>query len=256
MVSVIIPTTTGGLNHLAGLMPQLSLEPNIEIAIIDNASKDGTMNYLSQYDCLVKCNKSGWSFSKSNNYGASVTKGDHLLFLNNDTQIQPGFSKIMMDTFNNDQKIGAVGCLIYTMDLPRKVQHAGVVFTPDYLPYELGLEIPSIAPGIPKGDPRVMSVREVPSVTAACIMVKREVFNKVNGFDEGYINGWEDTDLCLRIREAGYKIWYTGQTFITHKHFGSKLAGRFKFENENKARYDQTWVTSGRAKDIIKESRT
>lgn len=249
MISVITPTTIGGFSHLAKLMPGLSQEKDLELIIIDNASKDGTCNYLSQYDCLVKINKIPMTFSQSNNIGATFAKSDYLLFLNNDTQVTSGFAQEMLKTFEQDPKIGVVGCLIYKMDLPHKVQHAGVVFTPDYIPYELGLEIPSIAPAIPKNDPRVTSVREVPSVTAACMMVKRSVFEAVGGFDERYKSGWEDTDLCLRIREAGYKIWYTGKTYITHKHFGSP--GRFKHEVENRALYDSIWVHTGRAKQLL-----
>lgn len=252
MVSVIIPTTTNGFTHLARLMPTLAPEKDLEVIIIDNNSKDGTCNYLSNYECTIKVNKVNQGFSKSNNYGARIAKGDYLLFLNNDTVVSPGFAQEMLKTFDLDPKIGVVGCLIYTMDSPHKVQHAGVVFTPDYLPYELGLDIPSIAPAIPKGDPRVRSVREVPSVTAACMMVKRSVFEEVNGFDEGYKNGWEDTDLCLRIREKGYKVWYTGQTHVYHKHFGS--VGRFNFELQNKSRYDSIWVSSGRAKQLLGEN--
>lgn len=249
MVSVMIPTTFNGLLHLAGLMPLLSQEKDTELIIVDNASRDGTCNYLANYDCTIKINKTNLGFSKANNQAAKIAQGDYLLLLNNDTTIIPGFIGEMVNTFECDPKIGVVGCLIFTMDNPKKVQHAGIMFTNNYVPYELGLEIPDVAPGIVANDDRVRSVRPVPSVTAACMMVKREVWDKVGGLDEEYVNGWEDTDFVLKARELGYKVWYTGKTHIYHKHFGSY--GRFKMEAENRQRYDNIWVNTGRAKNAL-----
>jgi GT2 family glycosyltransferase len=256
MISVIIPTTTGGFNHLTKLMPQLSLEKGIEIIVIDNDSRDGTTNYLGNYDVLYKVNKKKMNFSESNNYGANRSMGEYLLFLNNDTIIQPGFAQEMVNTFNADKDIGIVGCLIYTMGNPKRVQHAGVMFTAGYIPYELGLAVSDVTSGIAIGDSRVKSVREVPSVTAACMMVKRDVFFQVGGFDPEYINGWEDTDFVLRAREKGHKVWYTGLTHIQHFHFGTKAAGRFNSEAENRIRYENVWVKNGRARKVLKGFRS
>jgi len=257
MISVIIPSTTGGFLHLTKLMPGLSEEPDKEIIVIDNYSKDGTCNYLSNHDCLIKVNTERKNFSQSNNQGAKLAKGEHLLFLNNDTYIQKGLLQEMANTFNVDPKIGVVGCLIYTMVNPKKIQHAGINFTSDYLPYELGKAMPFLKDSrdLTNSDPRVLGVREVPSVTAACMMVKKEVFEEVGGFDEEYQTGWEDTDLVLRIREKGYKVWYTGKTHIYHLHFGSKAAGRFNYEVENRKRYDTIWVDTGRARKVLGDFR-
>lgn len=248
----MIPTMLGGFIHLARLMPLLAQtckEEGAEIIVVDNASRDGTCNYLSNYDLTIRVNKTNRGFSQAHNQAARIAQGEFLLLLNNDTVVKPGFITEMKRVFELDSKIGIVGCLIYTMDAPKKVQHAGVCFTPDYVPYELGLEIPSIAPGIPNNDPRVMSVREVPSVTAACMMVRRSVWEEVGGMDEEYKNGWEDNDFVLRVREKGYKVWYTGRTHIYHKHFGS--IGRLAFEAQNRARFDALFVHNGRAKAIL-----
>lgn len=255
LVSIIIPSTIGGFEHLARLMPTLSQEPNCEIIIVDNHSMDGTTNYLANYQCTVIINKVNEGFAKANNKAVRIAQGDYLLFLNNDTVIEPGFVTKMHDTFAINDQIAVVGCCIYTLDSNREIQHAGVMFTDDYLPYELGKEIPSIAPAIPLNDPRIPAIREVPSVTAACMMVKKAVFNEVGGFDEAYWCGWEDNDLVLRIREQGYKVWYNGQAIVYHKKFGSVNAGRFAKEVENRTRYDNTWVHTGRAKKVLGEFR-
>lgn len=257
MVSVLIPTTIGGFTHLTQLMPGLANECNkkAEIIIVDNHSTDGTSNYLSNYECTIIINKTNEGFAKAHNKAAKIAQGEYLLLLNNDTVVFPGLLDQMLSTFEIDPKIGIVGCLIVKIDDYKKVQHAGVMFTPDYVPYELGLEIPGIAPGITVSDPRVKSVREVPSVTGACMMIKKDIYNNIGGFDERFINGWEDTDLALKVREAGYKIWYNGNAKIYHKHFGSINAGRFAHELENRRLYDSIWIDTGRAKKVLGDFR-
>lgn len=249
MISVQVPTTMSGLMHLSRLMPGLSQEEGIEIIVIDNNSKDGTCNYLSNYECKVIINTTNKGFAKAHNQAARIAQSDYILLLNNDTIITKGFAQEMLKTFTLDPQIGVVGCAIYTMDLPKKILHAGVYFTQDYVPYELGQPVPDFSPGILNNDDRVTSVREVPSVTGACMMIKKSVWLEVNGLDEEYINGWEDTDFVLRVREKGYKIFYTGQTFIHHQKFGSR--GRFNHEMQNRQRYDTIWVTTGRAQKIL-----
>lgn len=251
LISIMIPTTNQGFSHISHLIPTLSIEAkeqNAEIIVIDNGSRDGTTNYLSNYECRIIVNKSNRGFSVANNQAAEIARGEYLLLLNNDTTITPGLLRDMVEVFSIHHTIGIVGCCILTMD-EKKVQHAGVCFTVDYVPYELGLEIPSIAPGIPRNDERVGSVREVPSVSAACMMVKKSVWDEIGGLDEAYMNGWEDTDFVLKARERGYKVWYTGKTRIYHKHFGSH--GRFAYERENRARYDAIWVHTKRAESAL-----
>lgn len=255
-VTVQIPTTIGGFTHLAALMPGLREEAknsDAEIIIVDNASKDGTTNYLSNYDCTVKINTANLGFARAHNQAAKIAQGKYLLLLNNDTVVTPGLISEMKKTFDLDPKIGLVGCQVLMLDGVKKVQHAGVMFTQDYIPYELGLEIASVAPGIPYNDPRVASIREVPSVTFACVMIKKECWDEVGGLDEEYINGWEDTDFVLKAKEKGWKVWYTGKAVVKHKKHGT--FGRFKFETVNRQRYDSIWVDTGRAKAILGEGR-
>src|SRR6266481_3087609 len=92
-VSVMIPTTIGGLPYLADLMPGLSQEAkesDAEIIIVDNCSRDGTPNYLSNYWCTMIINKENLGFAKANNQAAKIAQGEYLLLLNNDTIIKSG----------------------------------------------------------------------------------------------------------------------------------------------------------------------
>ena len=253
MITVITPTVTGGLFYLSELVPTIERQtPPHEFILIDNASRDGTTNYMGFHAATLKINAVKMNFSQSNNYGASIAKGDYLLFLNNDTKLEDNVLDKMLNVFSLDAKIAIVGVQIRLMKHPRKVHHAGVMFTEKYEPYELGLSQPFGIPELPGNDQRTWSVREVPAVTAACMMVRKDVFNEVGGFDEEYNNGWEDVDLNLKVREKGYKVYYTGETFVHHHHFGSRDRGRFNFETENRARYEDKWMKTGKAKEILK----
>lgn len=245
MVSVFIPTSVGGAQHLITLMPGLSAERDTEIIVVDNASHDQTGMYLSAFDCTVIHSRTNLGFSRSNNRAAEIAKGDYFLLLNNDTSVSPGFIAEMLRVFDMRPNVGIVGCLIYSMTMPRKVSHAGVQFTPEFVPYELGLPVPGISEGLEKNDPVIFDTHEVPAVTGACMMVRRDVWEKLGGLDERFINGWEDNDFCLRAREAGYTVWYTGKTHILHKKFSS--GGRFKYEAQNRKLYDEVWLQDGRA---------
>lgn len=251
MVSIIIPTTRGGLGYLTRLMPTLPKD-GVEVIVIDNASRDGTSNFLSQnYNLKIVVNNPGKNFAESNNQAARIAQGGVLMFLNNDTRLTPGVVENMSSHMVD--KVAVVGCCLYTMTNPKKVQHAGVFFNDDGVPYELGLEIPDISQELHLGDDRVGFVGSVPSVTAACMMVRKDVFDGVGGFDEEYVNGWEDTDLVLKIRESGYEVVYDGSSKVYHHHFGSKNAGRLVRESENRARYDSIWVNTGRALSVLKK---
>lgn len=254
MVSIIVPTHIGGLSHLVKLLPSLQqLKDEYELIVIDNNSRDGTANYLSNYECTIKVNKNPKNFSESNNQGVLLSRGDYILLLNNDTVVTPSFVGHMLSTFSKSPNIGIVGCLLWKLGQYKVVQHAGVYFTDEYIPFELGMCSPNF-PKIDIQDPRIRNTRSVPSVTAACMMVKRKVWEEVGGMDEAYINGWEDTDFVLKARELGYDVWYNGSAEVQHAHSGSKEKGRFTYEAQNRQRYDEIWVHTGRAKKVMRET--
>ena len=88
-------------------------------------------------------------------------------------------------------------------------------------------------------DIKVNKEREFQAVTAACIAIPKKVFNEVRGFDEEYVNGLEDVDLCLRIKQKGYKIIYTPKSVVIHHE--SVSPGRFKFNKHNSDLYMSRW---------------
>ncbi len=200
------------------------------------------------------------SFSENNNIGAREAKTDYILFLNSDTEPEPGFVEAMEAVLDSNRKFGIVGAkLIFLEDkvievkfqggihrtkcVKGTVQHAGIVFNNRLLPEEHGRLMGA-------NDLEVNEGRIMGAVTGACMMVRREEFLNIGGFDEGFVNGWEDTDLCLRYVERGYLSFYTPKAVVWHR-CGAGEAGRFDKEDDNFRLWSEKWHSTGRIRKVF-----
>ncbi|MGD9849841.1 MAG: glycosyltransferase [Nitrospirales bacterium] len=233
--SIVIPVfnevklTQQCLDHLSESITDVSYE----VIVVDNASTDGTATYLSSLggDIQILRNQENLGFAKACNQGAAVAKGKYLVFLNNDTIPQPGWLEPLIHEADTDSQVGIVGSKLLFPD--GKVQHAGIVFSRTYgEPYHF-------FSGGSSEHQTINRRREMQAVTAACMLVKKDIFKQVAGFDEGYINGFEDVDFCLRVRESGMKIIYQPQSRLYH--IGSQTQGRKDHEAENVQRFKSKW---------------
>ncbi len=189
--------------------------PDYEIILIDNASADGTREaFQSHPDLLYIRNEQNVGFARANNQAAEYAAGEFLVLLNNDTIVQPGWLTHLVASLEAD--VGIVGArMIYPNET---VQHAGVVFGEgEHPPYH-------IYSGLPMRHPAVNQRREFNAVTAACLLVRRSLYAQVKGFNENYINCYEDVDLCLKVRHAGWRIIYEPNALVIH--LEGKSAGR------------------------------
>lgn len=206
-------------------------EVNYEIVAVDNASTDGVIDYLKkQRDINLIANKINRNFAGANNQGAKAAKGEVLIFLNNDTEVHKNWLEPILKDIGEDSKIGAIGTKLLFPD--GTIQHAGVVISPDKTPRHIYYQ----------ANPDELWVnkkREFQVVTAACIAIPKKVFNEVGGFDEKFVNGLEDVDLCLKIKKAGYKVIYEPKSVITHHE--SVSPGRFKHNKGNADLYMSRW---------------
>lgn len=205
-----------------------------EIIIVDNASTDGTRDYLHRLEAAgrvrVITNRRNLGFARASNQGAQAARGEYLVFLNNDTVVQPGWLEALVACARKDEKIAVVGAkLLYPDDT---IQHAGVAFTKDQLVHH-------IYRTYDKDHPAVNKEREFQVVTAACALVKKDLFFGAGGFDEGYRNGFEDVDLCLKLRQQGYKVLYTPLSVVYH--LESKTMGRHDRDTENSRHFRSKW---------------
>jgi GT2 family glycosyltransferase len=217
-VSIVIPVRNN-LHFTQKCLESIALSPpqvGYEIIVVDNASDDGTHEFLKlkkQYGELdFHRNSIPQNFSASCNQGAHMSMGNYLLFLNNDIEAFPGWLDAMVEVAERQQRIGAVGAKLIYPD--GTIQHAGVAFhyfrkIRKYGPYHIFKKLPRSSPAVNKE-------REFQCVTGACLLTPRELFLGSGSFDERFINCFEDVDYCLRIREMGYKVIYTPKAELTH----------------------------------------
>jgi len=242
-VSIIIPTynkvgyTRRCLEALATNTP----DHLYEVIIVDNGSTDATRTLLKDLEGDVKVilNPQNQGFARACNTGAQVAEGEFLLFLNNDTEPLPGWLENLLRVATTEHQLGAVGCKLLFPD--NTVQHAGVVIGFDatsggLAPYHLYYRFDTLHPLVNKP-------RELQAVTGACLLIPRNVFFQVGGFDEQFYNGYEDVDLCLRLRERGYRVVYTPWAQLIH-HESVSGPERFRKFRENLDILNTRW--SGR----------
>lgn len=239
-ISIIIPVYNNlqlSINCINSIAELSFYKNDLEVIIVDDGSDDGTAIYFTGFEkennwLIYHRNSSNLKFARSCNEGAKVARGQFIVFLNNDTLVTINWDKILLDTIENDRDTWMVGAkLLYPNSM---IQHAGV-----YLPELTGVSFGHVYNGFPSDFPPANIGKEVQCVTAACMIMRREDFLAIGGFDTGFINGSEDIDLCLRIVDKGKKIVYQPQCEIIH--LESKSEGRFDQSSQNSARLFERW---------------
>ena len=207
-----------------------------EVIVVDNGSSDGTAEYLASVGDLeprlrYHRNPTNLGFAKANNLGAQLAAGRYLLFLNNDTLVQPGWLDAMVALADADGRAGIVG-IKQLFPYTNTIHHTGIVFTPGGVPSHL-------YPHTDASLPHVNKQREYQAVNGACLLIGRDLFQACKGFDEGYRNGYEDVDLCLEVRAHGRKVVCCTSAFIYH--YGQITEGRTDDDSANAARFAAKW---------------
>ena len=183
-----------------------------EVIVVDNASTDNTKLFLNEakekYPGLSFIrNQCNLGFAKACNKGARHSRGYYLVVLNNDTLPQPGWLDEMIKTAEKDPLVGLVGSRLLYPD--GTIQHAGVYFNENAIPYHAFRSAAS-------DHPAVLVTRETPAVTGACMLMPKQLFKQIGGFNEDYHMYVEDVDLCLRTWDAGFKVVYCAESIVTH----------------------------------------
>ncbi|KKT69545.1 MAG: Glycosyl transferase family 2, partial [Candidatus Moranbacteria bacterium GW2011_GWF1_44_4] len=190
---------------------------NYEIILVDNQSNENkTADYLKSIKenekvKLIKYDRP-FNFSAINNYATKKCHGDYILFLNNDVEvISPEWLNSMVEHIQR-KEVGAVGAKLLYFD--NTIQHAGVVVGPGGV---AGHAFKTFSDEETGYFSHHHLIKNYNVVTAACILVKKEVFEKVGSFDESNLPvAFNDVDLCLKIREAGYLIVWTPFAKLYH----------------------------------------
>lgn len=250
--SIIIPAFNKAelTRHcLATLRATLGDAGEGEVIVVDNASSDGTPQMLAEFPWVtVIRNERNLGFAAANNQGARAARGRYLVLLNNDTEAKPGWLAKMLEVARQDG-VGAVGArLLYPSGA---LQHAGVFFAPLALG-KAGFYAAHDLAGAPGTHPYASVRREFQAVTAACLVTPRELYLDLGGLDEGYWNGYEDVDYCLKVGERGLRVVCAGDAVLTHFESQSGIE-RFRQVSWNVARLADRW--NGRVRyDVLEHT--
>ena len=248
LVSILIPNKDQAdtLRTCLESIKKKCMYPSYEILIIENNStEEATFSYYKELEAqgirVLKYPKQGFNYSAINNFGVKEAKGEYLLFLNNDMEIiTPDFMEKMVSNLQRPQ-IGAVGAKLYYPD--NTVQHAGIIIGIGGI---AGHAFLGLARGRSGYLHKASLQMNVSAVTAACMMMKKEVFEEVGGFEEELSVAFNDVDLCLRIGKAGYKIVYNPHVELYH--YESKSRGAE--DDEKKVRRFQSEIEFMRSRWI------
>ena len=250
--SIIIPT----FNNLALTRNCLqALQKNTpagdcEIIVVDNASSDGTVAFLKEEEragrLKLVLNHENTGFARACNQGARAAAGKYILFLNNDTEVHPGWLSPLVADADSDPAVAAVGAKLLYPD--GTIQHAGVALA-DCRGHDPLLAFHLFSKQ--KADiPAANERRVYQAVTAACMLVRKSCFDTAGGFDEQYWNGYEDVDLCLRFNERGWFTVYEPGSVVTH-HESQSGPERFRSVAANVELFHRKWLEKASPDFII-----
>lgn len=188
---------------------------NFEVLLVDNGSEDPRTARLlarmsAKQDVRLVTRPGAFNFSLLCNAGAAAATGEYLVFLNNDTEVLTFSWLERMLALAAAPGVGAVGATLLYPD--HTIQHAGLLPRSDGMWVHPHRGEPADAPG--GGELR--QVRRVPAITAACMMIRRDLFNEVGGFDECLPLTLNDVDLCRRLRERGKLVLVTPRARLLH----------------------------------------
>jgi GT2 family glycosyltransferase len=218
LVSIVIPTRDGVelLRQCVDSILERTLYSNYEIIVVDNGSVEPeTLAYLDkqseQRNLRILRDDSPFNFSALNNRAVAIANGDYVCLLNNDVEvISPDWLGEMVSLAAQPEN-GAVGAALWYPN--NTLQHGGVIIG-------LGGVAGHMHHTMQRGHfgyfGRAVATQNLSAVTAACLVIKKSVYDEVGGLDEGLAVAFNDVDFCLRVREAGYRNVWTPYAELYH----------------------------------------
>jgi O-antigen biosynthesis protein len=225
LISILIPNKDHieDLKKCMNSILERSTYRNFEFIVIENNSMDPvTFEYYKEIEkseqVKVVYYDGGFNFSAINNFGAKAARGDYYLLLNNDTELLAKDSIADMLGYCMREDVGIVGAKLLYSD--ETIQHAGVVVGFGGIAGHTFIEKQRGEYGY---QARICVAQNYSAVTAACLLVKKEAFEKVNGLTEELAVAFNDVDFCLKVRREGYLLVY--DPYAEFYHYESKSRG-------------------------------
>jgi GT2 family glycosyltransferase len=198
----------------------------LEVVVVDNASADGSADAVrAQFpDARLIAGSENVGFSRANNAGIRAATAAYVLVLNSDATVTPGAVETMVEVLHRRRDVAIVG--------PRTLSPDGTIqvsFGPDLTPWNewrqrrlvRGVKARRTA-ALREANERASSDHEPAWVSGSCFLARRDVLEQVGLFDEGFFLYEEDVDLCLRVRQAGYRVVFTSRAVVLH-HLGRSM---------------------------------
>ncbi|BAU26503.1 GT2 family glycosyltransferase [Aneurinibacillus soli] len=240
LVSIVIPVYNKWEYTYSCLRSILEHTQNVayEVILADDMSSDETVNAASIVENM-KIVRDGVNrgFLLNCNNAAKYASGTYLLFLNNDTNVQPDWLKYLVDLIERDETIGMVGSKLIYGD--GRLQEAGGIIWNDASGWNYGrLDDPE--------KPEYNYVKEVDYISGASIMIRTSLWSEIGGFDERYVPAYyEDSDLAFEVRKRGYKVVYQPKSVVVHfegvSHGTDTNSGIKSYQVRNKEEFVEKW---------------
>ncbi len=211
------------LENLLNSLDKATRKIRSEVIVVDNASDDGSIELIKGKFSNIKLieNKENVGFSKANNLGLKIAKGEYLLLLNPDTIVEEETFEIMVSFFRKNPEVGLAGCKILnpdgTLQLGCRRSFPG--------PWNSFCKVSGLSALFPKN--KLFSkynltyldenqTHEVDAISGSFMMLRKNVYEKIGGLDEDFFMYGEDLDYCFRVQQSGYKVYYVHKTQIIH----------------------------------------
>lgn len=218
LVSVIIPHFNG-IEILDACLVSLLADPYpaLEIIVVDNGSGDGSPDFIAEKYPTIKLirNRTNRGFAGGCNDGMAHTEGEYFLILNNDTTHKPGWIEELIKVIQSHPDIGAVQPKLLSAQQPDHFDYSGGGGgLMDFIGYPFA--IGRIFSNMEIDTGQYDEIREIFWASGTAFLVRREVIEKVGGFDEDFFAHMEEIDLCWRMQNAGWTIKNAPQAVVWH----------------------------------------
>lgn len=218
-VSVVIPNWNGK-KFLTGVLDSLALQTHpVETIVVDNGSKDGSVEFLEANYPNVKLVKfdHNTGFSVAVNAGIRASDSEFVALINNDTVLEPDWTIEMVRALHEHPECGSAGCKMLAYDDRQLLDGAGDGYRRGGLPGRIGHR--------EKDNGQFDTPRYILGACGGAAMYRRSMLDEIGLFDEDYFAYLEDVDLGLRAQNAGFKCWYTPTAVIYHLGCGTTGSG-------------------------------